>query len=98
MCLPTGQDGVENRDKVYSTELKNVRLLAHVFHVIRFPESGKFLLVESRILGFKVCNPESKFHCKESGIHAWNPESKTDQDCPLEFASTERTVEPFNFS
>ena len=56
---------------------------------IRIPESKKFLLVESGILGFRIrntaqgirnptnnWNPESKFHWQRLESSTWNPESK----------------------
>ena len=55
---------------------------------IRIPESKKFLLVESGILGFWIrntaqgirnptnnWNPESKFHWQRLESSTWNPES-----------------------
>ena len=49
----------------------------------RIPESGKFLLVESGILGFGIrnptndWNPESKFYWQRLESSTWNPESMT---------------------
>ena len=42
--------------------------------VIRFPEFGKFLLMESVIPGFGTRNPSSTD--TESESMAWNPDSK----------------------
>ena len=38
----------------------------------RFPESGKFLLVKSRILGFGIRNTAQRIR---NPINDWNPES-----------------------
>ena len=57
---------------------------------IRILESGKFLFVESEILGFGIrntgqgvrnptndWNPESKFHWQRLESRSWNPDSRT---------------------
>ena len=60
--------------------------LPHVCKAIRISESRKFLLVESRILGFGIqsCrNPESKFHWQRKYLESeiQGMESRT-QTCP----------------
>ena len=80
----------ENKQKRDSTEDISVmeRISKRNHKGIRILEPGKFLLVESGILGFGIrntaqgirnptndWNPESKFHWQRLESSTWNPES-----------------------